>query len=621
MKNIQNRISGDMKQVLENNKNDIKVALTLDKYSTKYIKCKNYIMDSCRIDFLDTVGIVFCYLLHSFYPGIFIFISSYFIDTVVDYSNRKVSLEKVKIAFLYLLLFMGIQYLFKTLQKFLEIRYEEQCSQVVKLQVLRKQERLPYAVLEKKRTQELIHRISKEPEDKIKNGFLNYLDVLNYGIQTISIVTILFIKMPLIAGIVLVISIPILWLSLKCGEWDYKANKEATDALRKADYYSKIITSKEQMEEREVFQSTQFLDDQWTSELNIAMKYLRRANNKGIFHFKVSSILSILVQGIMMIFLLIAVKNGNISIGIGISVLKSENDLITKITWELTDTLRNFKSLSQYRKELQQYFQLPEEKTDSTCENIISTVDSVYFDHVSFAYPETDKLILNDFSMKFERGKKYAIVGMNGAGKTTILKLLAGMYTNYSGEIRINTIPISQLSRKSLHACLSIMFQDFAKYQITFEENVRIGDLNQEKDIGNLLTKVRLDGKVQKLKSKEKTFLGKLYEGGENLSGGEWQKVAAARCLYRDAPVYIMDEPTSAMDSIGEQAIADFLSQLESDKIVITITHRLGIARDADCILVLKDGRIEEEGYHYQLLKRKGIYYQMYETQRSWYND
>lgn len=531
-------------------------------------------------------------------------------------------MRRLQQAIVLLLLLMALKYVIKSMQKIFKIRYEVRSTKAIHMDLLKKQEKLPYEVIEQKKVQELIYRVTKEPEVMIRQGLLNVLDVINYGIQTVVITVILVVKIPVVAVLTLLFSVPILWIAVKCGNWDYDANQEATESMRKAGYFSSLITSKEYMEEREVFQYAGFADEQWKKELSHAHHYFRAATNKGIFHYKLSAVLSVVIQGLMMLFLMLSVKNQQISIGLGIGILKTENDLFTKITWELTDTLRTYQKMIRYRKDMQAFFELPEEmQSEGMLEKSMMEVQTLCFDHVSFAYPGTEKLVLDDFSFVFEKGKRYAIVGMNGAGKTTILKLLAGMYTNYTGQIRINDQPINQFKPEVLHAYFSIMFQEFARYQMSLEENIQIGDISRKESVQDYIEHVHMTNRVETLSSKERTMLGKLYENGVDLSGGEWQKIAVARCLYRNAPIYIMDEPTSAMDSIGEQTIADYLSQIDQSKLLITITHRLGIARCADCILVLKNGKVLEQGIHEHLMEEKGLYYHMYETQRSWYND
>lgn len=582
----------------------------------------SYIKNSCCIDFWDTAGIIFCYGFDAIYPGIFIIVTSYFIDTVISFGSDQITFGAVLKSIMILIIVYGLRYVMKTVLDFIEIRYDECCTRKINSNILTKMGTLSYATLEKEKTQNLIKRVTPEAGKRIKEGFFNSLEIINYGIQILSIILILMTQIPIIAIVTFMISVPIMYVSLKCGEWDYTAGKEATESLRKADYHLKVINSKEQIEEREIFQTTKFWDAKWVQNLEDAIKLLRKANIKAIVHIKLSSVLSTLLQGILMAFLLIAVRNSKITIGLCISTLKSENDLITKITWKLTDTLRKYQQLLMYYHDYIDFFDLPQEASEDNKKKIKQNlVKEVSFDHVSFQYPGTEKQILNDLSFVFEQGKHYSIVGMNGAGKTTILKLLAGLYTNYTGTISINKTSIREIPNDTLHRYFSILFQDFARYELSIEDNICIGDIQNKKNIAEYLDHVGLSMKVNNMSLREKTFLGKLDENGIDLSGGEWQRIAVARCLYRNAPVYIMDEPTSAMDSIGEQAIADFLAQTNQDKIQITITHRLGIAKKANCIFVLQQGRIIEQGTHDELMKYHGTYFKMYDTQRSWYRE
>jgi ATP-binding cassette subfamily B protein len=245
----------------------------------------------------------------------------------------------------------------------------------------------------------------------------------------------------------------------------------------------------------------------------------------------------------------------------------------------------------------------------------------VEFRGVSFAYPGTDRAILSDLSLRLHAKRHYAFVGVNGAGKTTITKLLTGLYDNYTGDILIDGRSLREFAQSELKAMFSIVYQDFAKYQIRLADSVGLGNVNgaDEREIVEALEILSVGGAVSKLPEGIHTPIGKIKEGGVDLSGGEWQRIAIARSLISGAPVHILDEPTAALDPIAESEVYRLFSKISAGKSTVFITHRLGAARLADEIFVIADGRVAESGPHGALMEMGGIYAEMFEAQRGWY--
>lgn len=250
-------------------------------------------------------------------------------------------------------------------------------------------------------------------------------------------------------------------------------------------------------------------------------------------------------------------------------------------------------------------------------------MNSLEFRNVSFSYPETEKQVLKRCSFTIEAGKKYAFVGENGSGKTTITKLLDGLYEEYEGEILLNGESIRNLSIPERKALFAVIYQDFARYQIPLGDNVILGDSNhmlkEDQEIEDILKDQGLSETIQKLAEGIHTPLGKIQGNGMDLSGGEWQKIAMARLQVSNAPVQILDEPTAALDPISESQIYKQYATTSKNRTTILISHRLGAVVDSDWIFVLHDGHIKEQGNHKSLLNQKGLYAKMYESQKGWY--
>jgi len=246
----------------------------------------------------------------------------------------------------------------------------------------------------------------------------------------------------------------------------------------------------------------------------------------------------------------------------------------------------------------------------------------IEFKNISFRYPNTKRYILKNFNLSIRTGEKIAFVGENGAGKTTLIKLLLRFYDVTDGEIVVNGINIKHLNLEKWYALIGVLFQEFIKYQFTFKENVYFGN---KKEVNNLdllkeaIKKSGADEFVKDLPSKYDQTVGKMFKEGVDLSGGQWQKLALARTFFKNAPILILDEPTSAIDAKAEYEIFQRVQELQKDKTVIIISHRFSTVRNADRILVLDGGRIIEEGNHEILMKKKGLYAELFNIQAQGY--
>jgi ATP-binding cassette subfamily B protein len=246
----------------------------------------------------------------------------------------------------------------------------------------------------------------------------------------------------------------------------------------------------------------------------------------------------------------------------------------------------------------------------------------IEFKFVSFKYPRSERYILKDFNLTIKSGERIALVGENGAGKTTIIKLLLRFYDVTEGEILINGVNIKELDLSEWHKYIGALFQDFIKYQFKFKDNIYLGNLSKtdnEKLLRDAISKSGADKYLDTLPNGIEQIVGKMFEGGVDLSGGQWQKLALARAFFRDAPILILDEPTSAIDAKAEYEIFKNIQNLEKNKTVIIISHRFSTVRHADRILVLDDGKIIEQGTHEELVAQKGLYEELFEIQAKGY--
>ena len=244
------------------------------------------------------------------------------------------------------------------------------------------------------------------------------------------------------------------------------------------------------------------------------------------------------------------------------------------------------------------------------------------FQNVSFTYPGTDRTVLRDFNFHLHPGERIALIGENGQGKTTVVKLITRLYDPTKGRILLDGIDLREYSLEDLHRHIGVIFQDFVRFEMTARENIAVGRVDrphQQSDIESAAHKSLADTVVAKLGGGYDQMLGRRFEGGVELSGGEWQKIALARAYLRDADLLILDEPTAALDARSELEVFERFAELTEGKMALLISHRFSTVRMADRIVVLSGGRLIEEGNHQKLMEQGGVYAGMFEMQAASY--
>jgi len=250
------------------------------------------------------------------------------------------------------------------------------------------------------------------------------------------------------------------------------------------------------------------------------------------------------------------------------------------------------------------------------------SISGMALHNVSFQYPNSDRKVLENINLTICSGEHVALVGENGAGKTTLIKLLCRLYDPTGGSITFNKIDLQDLSLTDLRRQISVVFQDYSPYHQTVRDNIWFGNIDLPRDDQIISEAARQAGAeeiIHRLRDGYGTMLGKSFENGEELSIGEWQKIALAQAFLRQARLIILDEPTSFMDAKAEYEFFERFHLLAKDKSAILISHRLSTVRMVDRIYVLDRGRIVEQGTHEQLVYRGGMYANLFETQAQHY--
>ena len=243
------------------------------------------------------------------------------------------------------------------------------------------------------------------------------------------------------------------------------------------------------------------------------------------------------------------------------------------------------------------------------------------FEQVSFSYPGSQRCILDRLDLRIQPGERIALIGENGEGKTTLVKLMTRLYDPTGGRILLDGVDLRDYNMEDLQSQIGVIFQDFMRYEMTARENIAVGRIDSAEDglVRGAAHKSLADQVIERLPKQYEQQLGLRFEGGVDLSGGEWQKVALARAYIRDAQVVILDEPTASLDARSEYEVFQRFAELTAGKTALLISHRFSTVRMADRIIVLEKGKIAEQGSHGQLLSQGGRYSDMFELQAAGY--
>jgi len=428
---------------------------------------------------------------------------------------------------------------------------------------------------------------------------------------------------PVLAILILIVATPdlvnqVLFSKVSWVIWD-----KDTPNRKKFGYLTDLLQHRDSIKELKIFQTGQ----RFLKELSdIQQKFFD--DNKGLLSKQLKfntgfNLLDTLVMNGIVVYVVLEAMARRITVG----DISFYQNVISNFNNGMGGLFRNLSRIfenSLYIKYIFDVLEMPPKiiQEEKSIKIDFNKTPEIEFKNVTFTYPGTKLKILNDFSLTIKPGEKIAFVGENGVGKTTLIKLLARFYDVDTGEILINGINLKKLDLESWYKSMGILFQDFVKYEYPVKENIFFGRVWEAENIKAIIDAAKsagADPMIKKFDQEYQQMLGRTFEGGLELSGGQWQKIALARAFFRNAPVLILDEPTASIDAKAEAEIFNKVEKLSKDKTVIIISHRFSTVRNADKIYVIDQGKIVESGSHEQLMKIEGQYASLFKLQAKGY--
>lgn len=556
------------------------------------------------------------------YPFIQVFLLAKFLD-LLGYGKGLTFTDIVWIVSIYLI----ASFLKLALKSFLDVKeafLQAQLEGYIDLQINKKLTELDPATFEKPEFQNLIAQL-EGIKGTLQAHLGRFTSLIDAVFKFITAAIILSFTFPLFAPLIIIATIPsyIAWDKFRIKTWPYYVEKRSM-VTRVTQYIKNLLSSDSTSKEATIFQTGPVLLSKIKKEQKSYFSEFAKANDYWIINILLARIFQFGVFAYTQYLNITKILQGTLSIGQFTLVFQQSLNL----TLSAEEILNQYSSLSARNKYLDKFFDfLDTKKIINSPSKPVAIPNKpepfvIEFKDVSFKYPGTERNILNNFNLTIQSGEKVALVGENGAGKTTLIKLLLRFYDVTEGEILINGINIKDVNLEEWHKHIGALFQDFIKYQFTFKENVYFGDITkvqEEKLLKEAIEKSGADKFLNTLPEGYDQIVGKMFESGIELSGGQWQKLALARAFFRNSPILILDEPTSAIDAKSEYEIFENVQKLQKDKTVIIISHRFSTVRNADRILVLDEGRILEEGNHKYLLDKKGLYAELFNIQAKGY--
>lgn len=562
--------------------------------------------------------------------GILPFINLYLIKLIVDTATRGITATEKGIInepLILLIIITAVFFLFSAIWREVSNYLSEEQSSLLTDKVNeiihKKSISLDLAYYEKKENQETLHIAQYESYFRFNRVLMSLITICQGIFSIVSVSFAIFVFSPIAGLIIFCSAIPLflsrLWSAMKL----YSLRIKQTEIEKKSRYYHNLLTNPHNAKEIKIFDIGNIFSDRYNVIRNTLRDNQRKISREQVFWNSISQIfitLAIFGTFIYIVFMAIDEKitTGSMviyfmgfqmfigfvnSIFSGLSIIY-ENQLFLKNLFLFLD-------------------QKPEKKSLETLNIEISSekINNISLEHVFFKYPDGAKYVLSDINLTINKGEVIAFVGENGAGKSSLVKIICSLYEIESGNIYVNGKKISTIDPEEWRRHITVLFQDYVCYQTTAEENIRLGKYERKDPVELSANQADADLFIKELPKGYQTILGKYFQEGQSLSIGQWQRISLARAFFRDADIIILDEPSSSLDAIAEIEIFKVFRELMENRITILISHRFSTIMMADKIYVLGEGKILEHGTHDTLMKREGKYAEMFNAQASSYRN
>ena len=444
------------------------------------------------------------------------------------------------------------------------------------------------------------------------NIFTTTLTLVTSVTTILSSVYIMLMWRPLSVFLIIVPAFAFSIFYLSISKREFQTEERNAKKARSIWYYEFLLTKDQSFKEVKIF--------------NLARHIIKRHNdlkksviNENLYNTKVRLIISVvfdfvdqICMAVLMILIIFSVIAGEILIGNAVALLRIINMMFDSFN-SIMNIIYSINQNSLYMSKLINFLNRPGNSNSKETYKL-NDLDQIEINNLTFAYPETDKIVLQNINIKINKNQRVALFGRNGSGKSTLIKLLLGYYLVEDDMIKMNGIPLNKVNIDSLHKLTGILFQDYCKYELSVKDNVGFGNIDEidnEAQIRESLEEAGIDFLPPDLNQQ----LGKWFSDGTQLSGGQWQRVALARCFFKKAQMYILDEPNAALDKMGEKKIMNTFFELTKNKIGVFISHKIAHVMLADKIIYLDEGKIVAEGTHEELLKTCPSYKENYDLE------
>ncbi len=569
--------------------------------------------------FLGTI----CAMAAGAVPPILVNIYAQFINEIINaVLIRNISRRVIEV-FVFLVLLKLVEQIptifFPYIQELLSINVEKRVQEIV----IEKIKSIEKIRLKDEKLQKLIHRIDFEKR-QIAVGIQAFFVILQHGISIFGCLYVIREAGWYFVIILLIVVLVIMRLCYYCTNNQYAYIFDYSETDRKVEYIESLMRDKNTLSEMRVFRAIPFFRRIYIENMDRSTEIWNKqiSKTKPIENIWIPLLGDIFLLSIYVI-LIIALLNGKYSIGFFIAFINASLSTIQFVTRTFPTELQKILLLQKKFDDINELINLPIiEKATVGVENTIDEIYKIRFENVYFRYPGSEKYVLENFCYEFVKGNHYAVIGENGAGKTTLVKLILGLYQPEKGKIYINDQNIINYANSQLCEKASVILQNFTKYGVSVEQFVNISGNKQldMKRADEVAEKLGVYSMIHNLENGYKSVLGKEWDSGIDVSGGQWQKLILMRLFYEDRSLQILDEPTAALDPISESNLyQQFAEASEKNKIILFISHRLASTKFADDIIVISEGAVAEHGTHEQLIEKRQKYYKMYTEQSKWY--